>query len=57
MWLGQVDTVTPTALRLASGVQRDPFAVVFPQTPYCAALRESRHWPELAAMMRLPSGD
>ena len=34
--------------------QRESFAVMFPSYPLVAPLRESHHWPRLAAMMNLP---
>jgi TolB-like protein/predicted Ser/Thr protein kinase len=35
--------------------QRDPFAVVYARASITQPLREHRRWPELAALMRLPS--
>jgi len=34
--------------------QRESFAVMFPSYPLVAPLRDSHHWPRLAAMMNLP---
>jgi hypothetical protein len=34
--------------------ERDPFALVYARSPVTRPLREHRHWPRLAGLMRLP---
>ncbi len=34
--------------------ERDPFALVYARSPLTRPLREHRHWPRLAGLMRLP---
>jgi serine/threonine-protein kinase len=52
LWCGELDDAANWYEKMIA--QREPFAMIFAWEPVVRVLRESRHWPRLAAMMNLP---